>query len=490
MDLELSQRREKNTLGAVMNLVIAVSVVLVTGMELAQIRSVAIIIRLAIGVVDIVATLITLKALRDSESFRHVCGIGMGVLSIAVLATSTQPFTLVFVFPIAVLVLIFQNMQMTTLGGGMALVEAVGFMAYCVLKGKVGIQPAIVNVGVVCITVYLCYRVTKLMSSHGEETINAVKEGAAGQTKVAEQIVHLADQLNQKFRDAQEVSDNLNSSMKESYEAMEGIVNSTRVNAEAIVQQTDKTSDIQNSIEEVGDESQRMEEVSEKTNATVKEGVALIKQLEQQAEEVVKINVRTRETTKGLNESIKDVEAITATILGISNQTNLLALNASIEAARAGEAGRGFAVVADEIRQLSEGTKDATEQITTIIDRLARDAEVAADSMTQSAEYADKQHELINETGTKLVDIKSETEVLYDGVIQVRKSVDNVIDANSAIMDSITNLSATGEEVAASTDTTMQVSDACMKDLEQMNKLLSEIHKISNQMQELAVKQK
>jgi methyl-accepting chemotaxis protein len=488
MDLEISQLREKNKLGAIMNFVIAASVIVVTCAELMDKATLPIVLRMVVAIADIIGSAIALVIYRESEHYRHACGVGMCILSVVVLVTSTQAYALILVFPIAVMVLIFQNMQMTMAGSLLALIEAVAYMAYGVVKGTVSFQSAVVNVGVVAMTVYLCFEVTKQLHAHGSQRLEAVREGAEAQTRVAERIVALAEELKRKFDDAQEVSDNLNESMKNSYDAMQEIVNSTRVNAEAIVQQTDKTSDIQSSIEVVGDEAQKMEEVSEKTNATVKDGVDLVKQLEKQAEEVVQINVKTRETTKGLNESIKDVEAITATILGISNQTNLLALNASIEAARAGEAGRGFAVVADEIRELSEGTKDATEQITTIIDRLARDAESAADSMTQSAEYADKQHELINETGTKLVDIKSEAEMLYEGVIQVRKSVDSVINANHAIMDSITNLSATGEEVAASTDTTMEVSEASMRGLEQMNKLLHEIHDISNQMQELAMK--
>lgn len=66
------------------------------------------------------------------------------------------------------------------------------------------------------------------------------------------------------------------------------------------------------------------------------------------------------------SKSVDAIQALSESILQITQQTNLLALNASIEAARAGEAGRGFAVVADEIRKLADASKNAVGEIQTI----------------------------------------------------------------------------------------------------------------------------
>ena len=257
------------------------------------------------------------------------------------------------------------------------------------------------------------------------------------------------------------------------------IVEGTKNTAEAIENQTNKTAVIQESIQAVGEEANTIDEVSSQVESTVNDGVSLINQLKSQAEEVANINIETASTTQALNDSIQDVQAITETILGISSQTNLLALNASIEAARAGEAGKGFAVVADEIRALSESTREATEEISRIIERLTSDARSASAAMSKSAEYAAKQNELITETGTD--DLRS-------GVVQVKASVDDVINANTQIMDNITNLSATSEEVAAATDTVGSVSDDAMEALTNMNDTLEVISKIAKEMEEMALK--
>jgi methyl-accepting chemotaxis protein len=69
---------------------------------------------------------------------------------------------------------------------------------------------------------------------------------------------------------------------------------------------------------------------------------------------------------------IKQIGGVAASIETIAKHTRLLALNAAIEAARAGEAGRGFAVVAAEVKNLAEGTRQATNQIGEIVRDLSQ----------------------------------------------------------------------------------------------------------------------
>jgi methyl-accepting chemotaxis protein len=81
----------------------------------------------------------------------------------------------------------------------------------------------------------------------------------------------------------------------------------------------------------------------------------------------------TTDTITRLGESSRMIGDVVKVITSIAEQTNLLALNATIEAARAGEAGRGFAVVANEVKDLSQETARATEDISRRVEAIQAD---------------------------------------------------------------------------------------------------------------------
>jgi regulator of replication initiation timing len=93
-----------------------------------------------------------------------------------------------------------------------------------------------------------------------------------------------------------------------------------------------------------------------------------------------RLNTTSDEVGK-LHDRTGEIGGIVKLIQGIAEQTNLLALNAAIEAARAGEYGRGFAVVADEVRKLADRTRNATNEISTLVQTVQNEATQVRDQV-------------------------------------------------------------------------------------------------------------
>ena len=183
---------------------------------------------------------------------------------------------------------------------------------------------------------------------------------------------------------------------------------------------------------------------------------------------------------QSLTAKVEEVKSFVESIINISNQTNLLALNASIEAARAGEAGKGFAVVADEIRQLSEQTKDASANITEIINKLNEDTRRANESIENSVSSVEKQNELIDDTRDKFNPMGEAVELLMKDINVAEESIKKILDSTTVISDNITHLSATGEEVAASSTEGLRMADTTVESMAKCKKVLENIYMLAD----------
>jgi methyl-accepting chemotaxis protein len=82
----------------------------------------------------------------------------------------------------------------------------------------------------------------------------------------------------------------------------------------------------------------------------------------------------TAATLHRLSQQSGRIDEIVRAVGDLADQSNVLALNATIEAARAGAAGKTFRVVSLEMRELAEGSRQATGRIRALLSQIAKAA--------------------------------------------------------------------------------------------------------------------
>ncbi|MGE8132524.1 methyl-accepting chemotaxis protein [Novosphingobium subterraneum] len=151
--------------------------------------------------------------------------------------------------------------------------------------------------------------------------------------------------------------------------------------------------------------------------------------------------------------SADEIGQIVGLIDGIAFQTNLLALNAGVEAARAGDAGKGFAVVATEVRALAQRSADAAHDIRTLI--------------SKSGEQVTSGVSLVSQTGSALVGIVNRVSEISDLVSQIaataREQANSLDTVNRTVadVDRVTqqNAAMVEESTAAARSLSREASD-------------------------------
>lgn len=405
---------------------------------------------------------------RKTRKMKYIILIGLCLVSWIMTYAYTQDFAaLTGAFVLVCGILYYERKYILIAGSAYVLTIASSLATKFSQGANVGgrnVLDYVFVVSAVVMLIVIIYLTTNVAKVFNEHSVGAAAAEQIRQKEILEDVLMVADEVRKGTENAMGIIGELNESSDVVNMVVKDIADSNYSTSENIQTQTAMTQNIQESIKITIDSSEKMVAVARKSNEINQQNVALMEDLKQQSRMIGKTNEQVSDAMRLLQEKTNAVKGITSTIFAISNQTNMLALNASIESARAGAAGRGFAVVADEIRQLAAKTKEETEHIGHILDELSGNAQEAVSAVGSSVEAAGVQEQMIEQVSESFDNLSGNVNELITEIENIDQLLINLSEANNQIVDNISDLSATTEEVTASS---LQATEMTMDNLTQ-----------------------
>jgi methyl-accepting chemotaxis protein len=376
----------------------------------------------------------------DDDGCRFTVALGYGLFYGFVVFTLNSSLAFSFVVPVAGMLILFKDRKLIM---GLGIYNILVIIIDNVLSnmGGQGTQGQTIQIEIQLGVVLMSYAGYILSIGHMSRSDQAMYKAMDGNLK---KVVNTIDQVKSASSSivdgvtvVRELADENKQGALDVVESMNTLSNNNAIMSEKAMSSLDMTENINTQVQNVAGLVTKMADLINGSATHAKTSSNELSAVVDATNEMADVSAEVEKVLSEFKAEFEMVKQETGTIEKITAQTNLLALNASIEAARAGEAGKGFAVVADEIRDLSMGTKTSSNSILSALNHLEETAEKMTQSITQILQLISDAQGKVSHVDESVASISDESVELSDGIRVVDKSMKDVENANSSLVENM-----------------------------------------------------